>query len=324
MAKTLETVLLLALPASGKSEVRKYLELLDPTLTADDFHMGPSVQLDDYPYVHLMREVDHGMRALGGEPVFFHADNRPFKDARDWGTLIELVNEDYFDLVNKTEIKVDSAGDWLLDRFDATRKKVGATPTTDFLDAETRTKLSANIEDEARKLLNDKVAGYPDTLEGKTLVIEFARGGKDGSEMPLDAPFGYDYSMGLLADEILEKSTVLYIWVSPEESRRKNAARSRPNASGSILHHGVPIEVLMNDYGCDDMAHLIEKSDKDNTLALNTRGKDWKIPVARFDNRVDKTSFIRDDKDDWAKDNVDALHNGLKGALETLAQIRFG
>ena len=40
------------------------------------------------------------------------------------------------------------------------------------------------IEAEARKLLDDKVAEVPDTLEGKTVVIEFARGCADGQIMP--------------------------------------------------------------------------------------------------------------------------------------------
>src|SRR5438445_6161715 len=54
MSEILDVLLLLALPASGKSEVRRYLASLSPEQCRGDFHLGPTVQLDDYPYVHMM------------------------------------------------------------------------------------------------------------------------------------------------------------------------------------------------------------------------------------------------------------------------------
>ena len=66
--------------------------------------------------------------------------------------------------------------------------------------AELRSELVGAIEDEARNLLEEKLAGIPDSLEGRTIVIEFARGGADGSSMPLPAPFGYQYSFAQLSD----------------------------------------------------------------------------------------------------------------------------
>jgi hypothetical protein len=42
--------------------------------------------------------------------------------------------------------------------------------------------------------------------------------------------------------------------------------------------------------------------------------------VARFDNRVDRTSFIRADPKTWAAADVSAVHEGLKGAFEKLAR----
>ena len=105
MTKTLDTVLLLALPASGKSEVRKYLALLDEKKCREEFHMGPTVQLDDFPYVHMMRQADVALQELGQTSVFFQAADKPFKEPRDWGTLIELINEDYADLFS-SDMKV--------------------------------------------------------------------------------------------------------------------------------------------------------------------------------------------------------------------------
>jgi hypothetical protein len=80
---------------------------------------------------------------------------------------------------------------------------------------------------------------------------------------------------------------------------------------------------MMGDYGCDDMDWLEKNGKKPGTLAVEARGKIFHIPVARFDNRVDKTSFIRDDKKDWKADDVKAVHEGLKGALDSLAASPF-
>ena len=65
MNNVIDTLLLLALPASGKSEVRKYLAWLSPEKCRDDFGVGPNVQLDDFPYVHFMRRVDETLEKLG-------------------------------------------------------------------------------------------------------------------------------------------------------------------------------------------------------------------------------------------------------------------
>ena len=72
MAEILDVLLLLALPASGKSEVRRYFASLTPEQCRNDFHMGPTVQLDDYPYVHMMRRVSQELRKSGGAAAFGH------------------------------------------------------------------------------------------------------------------------------------------------------------------------------------------------------------------------------------------------------------
>ena len=110
------------------------------------------------------------------------------------------------------------------------------------------------------------------------------------------------------------------MWVEPEESRRKNHERTDPNDPGSILHHGVPMAVMLGDYGCDDMGWLIEHSDRPDTVRVETRGSVYHLPVARFDNRVDKTTFVRADRAAWPKAAVDALHTGLAEALTRLAR----
>lgn len=322
MSKVLETVLLLALPASGKSEVRRYLDRMNTESRSRDFAMGETVQLDDFPYVHLMRRIDDELAKLGKPRIYFQAPDRSFQDPRDWGSLIELLNEDYADLLAKNRNKPASAALDLFDRFDRASTAVGAKARLATLDAATKDAVAKGIEKEARDLHDAKIAAYPESLEGKTVVVEFARGGKDGSSMPLSDPFGYRYSVGRLSDALLAKASILYVWVTPEESRRKNTARTDPNDPGSILHHGVPMEVMLNDYGCDDMTWLEETSKKPGTVSIEARGRTHQLPIARFDNRVDKTSFIRNDEKSWKPEEVSAVHEGLKGALNTLAKAR--
>ena len=69
----LDTLLLLALPASGKYELRRYLDTRSGEELAE-LHLRPSVQLDDYPYVHLQLCVDEALEQLG-QPRVFHPPN---------------------------------------------------------------------------------------------------------------------------------------------------------------------------------------------------------------------------------------------------------
>jgi hypothetical protein len=317
MARLIETLLLTALPASGKSEVRRYLASLDGDAVRRDFGMGPTVQLDDYPYVHMMRRISQELTARGEGPVFFPSDDRTFCDPHDWGTLIELVNEDFHDLHERPDLRPDSAARWLLERMDAARGRAGAAPFLSVLSQRTRNELDDVLETEARNLLEEKRAGIPESLEGRTVVIEFARGGPEGSSMPLPAPYGYAWSFAQLSDAILERACVLYVWVTPEESRRKNDERAKPGRDGdaSILHHGVPEAVMRGEYGTDDIGHLIDESDRPGTVRVETRQRIFHLPVGRFDNRNDLTTFIRDDPSSWSAEDVEALHSGLRRAF---------
>jgi hypothetical protein len=322
MSRLIDVLLLFALPASGKSEVRRYLASLSPEQCRDQLHLGPTVQLDDYPYVHMMRRVSQELRKRGADGIFFDSDDLPMKQPLDWGVLIELLNQDFEDLTRRRRPSPAAAAEWLLERFDRARATVGAPPAFAALPAARRKELAAALEREAAELLRDKNAGVPDSLAGRTVVIEAARGGPDGAKMPLPAPLGYRYSIATLSDEILSRSSILYVWVTPEESRRKNRERTDPNDPGSILHHGVPDAVMYGDYGTDDMEWLIQQSDRPDTVRIETRGKTHYIPVARFDNRVDKTTFVRAERAAWKPADVAALHAGLQGAFEKLAKAR--
>src|SRR5207237_6215830 len=123
---------------------------------------------------------------------------------------------------------------------------------------------------------------------------------------------GDGYPFSIFGDSILPRASILYVWVTPEESRRKNRERTDPNDPGSILHHGVPMAVMLGDYGCDDMDWLIAHSDRPDTVRIEARGRAYRLPVARFDNRKDKTTFVRNDRARWTSDQLAALHGGLQ------------
>ena len=185
----IDVFLLLALPASGKSELRRYMESLDPIAALHDLNLGPTVQLDDYPYVHMMRRIGEETRAAGDTPAFFASNDEPFLDARDWGTLMHLLNFDYADLsVDLEPLTTGTAARWLFARIDRARDLAGLPPAIASLEPLTLKRLENALEVEAQRLFDEKVAAIPDTLDGKTVVIEFARGGPAGRPLAPPGP----------------------------------------------------------------------------------------------------------------------------------------
>ena len=328
MSQLLDRILLFSLPASGKSEVRRYLANLTPDQCRNDFHMGPTLQLDDYPYVHLMHRIDDELKTNGLEYAYYHGPNRPFRDNWTWAVLIELLNEDYADLMAGRQVVVASAAQHLMERLDAAHAKVGLAQPMGELPHRLRLKVAEALEAECRAELDTLNRQNAQDKAGKTLVIEAARGGANGSAFPLCPPHGYETAFQTLSPAILEKAAVLYVWVDPAESRRKNIERGRPDGQGSILHHSVPMEVMLGQYGTDDMAWLLEQSDRPGTIRVERivpegdryTTKVYHLPVARFDNRRDLTTFVREDRSLWKPEDVKAIHDGLKAAFDQLAK----
>ena len=333
MTKLLDTVLLIALPASGKSEVRRFMEKLTPEQCVNDMHMGPTLQLDDYPYVHFMHRIDDELREMGWDAVFYHGPTRPFKNPFEWGTLIHLLNMDYEDLISGTVIKDESAAQWLFDRLDDAREKVGLDRELGMVPWDIRIEVGNILEEEVLEFLDEKNKTATEDKEGKTIVIEMARGGQNGAAMPLCPPRGYMYAFDELSATILDRASILYVWVTPEESRRKNYERAKPDGQSSILHHGVPLEVMLDEYGCDDIDYLINRSDKSDTVKVERfvevekngekvyDTRTWHLPIARFDNREDLTTFIRKDTKDWNDDEYKKMYDSLSGAMKILADL---
>lgn len=334
-ADLLDTVLLLALPASGKSEIRTYLASLSEQRCREDFHIGPTLQIDDYPYVHLMHRIDDELHAVGRPYAYYRGPQRAFQDDWEWGVLTHLLNEDYDDVLAGRVTQVASAAEHLFDRFDRAHAKVGLPEPLGDLPHRVRRGLAAALERECAAELAVLNANTGQDRAGKTIVIEAARGGPNGAAFPLTPPLGYASMLQQLSERILERASVLYVWVDPAESRRKNVERGRPDGQGSILHHSVPLEVMLGQYGCDDIGHLLETSDRPGTVRVDRvfeapgpdghpvyRARTFHVPVARVDNRADKTSFLRAPREAWPRKEVDALHAELRQAFAALSRDR--
>eukprot|EP01105_Mastigella_eilhardi_P024352 TRINITY_DN6348_c0_g1_i1.p1 TRINITY_DN6348_c0_g1~~TRINITY_DN6348_c0_g1_i1.p1 ORF type:complete len:353 (+),score=130.16 TRINITY_DN6348_c0_g1_i1:39-1061(+) len=328
---TIKTVLLNALPAGGKSEIRKFLKYLGKEKCCEKFLIGEFVQLDDYPYVDIMRKLDEALGRLGETRMFFELPDRGFQSDYDWATLMFLINEDYEDLVNKPIMPQGiSAARWLFQRMDAARSKAGITRLISDLPARSVWHLEDLLETRCKSLMVEKFKGIPETLEGKTVVIEFSRGGAHGMPFPLPEPLGYEYNYAQLSPRILDGAAVLYVSITPEMSRNKNDARGReavgdaPTSIGAqIMHslnHSVPAHVMWNAYGCDDIAHLVKTSDVPSTVKISAHGKAYHLPIAFFDNTPDYTTFCRGAMNEWKTEDVTKLNNTLTEAFKGLVE----
>jgi len=315
----IDLLLLLGLPASGKSEIRRYLAGLDPARAAADFRLGSQVHLDDYPYVHLMRLISRELRRRRAHPVFFATDAEPLLEPGDWLTLTALLNEDHAALAEPPATVMEGHGARvLLDRLDRARAAAGLPAAFSALPAADRSALEAALEEEAASLIRALGRSRPETLAGHTVLIELSRGAGPGMRPPLPPPWGYAHSLGMLSPDVLARAACLYVWVTPAESLRRNQERALPGGEGSTLHHGVPEQVMRHDYTSDDLAWLLDHSDRSGHITLTAHGRRFQIPAVRFDNREDRTSFLRADPAAWPAARVADLHQRLTAAFDLL------
>ncbi|MEW5826774.1 MAG: hypothetical protein AB1778_08070 [Candidatus Bipolaricaulota bacterium] len=115
--------------------------------------------------------------------------------------------------------------------------------------------------------LNDLAT--PHLGRGRTLILEFSRGG----------PSGYASALTRLADEVLRRASALYLDVSFDESWRRNVARYDEQRRDGILTHSVPREEMERTYGTDDWASLTGGA---TTGTLNVR--EHRVPFATLHN----------------------------------------
>ncbi|KAG9397185.1 hypothetical protein J8273_1094 [Carpediemonas membranifera] len=325
----IQTLLLCALPASGKSETRKFLASLSDEDLKTNFKIAETVQLDDYPYVDMMRKIDDALMEKNQPRMFFAAADKGFINSYDWGTLMHLINEDYEDLINKpARPAYEHSSKWMFERMDAARALVGIKDSIMSKPADVLEHLYSKLDATNDVLMSEKFDCFPDTLEDKTVVIEFARGGAQGSEMPLKPPMGYEYSFSCLSDRILSGAAVLYVWVTPEMSRAKNIARAQEKAGDAAtsanlsLNHGVPMSVMLGDYGCDDIEYLLETSGIPDAVKITAQksGKEFVIPLGRFDNREDLTTFARGPRAEWSTEDIAKIRAAFEKCFAGLTE----
>lgn len=313
----IDTLLLIALPASGKSEVRRYIFEQPRAERIRDFHIDENAQLDDFPYVHFIGRVDAELDARGRARAFFDGKNGRFRFLPTWGALLRLVNFDYAVLKQGLPTPRPEP-EAIFERIDRAWQQVGGEPVFAPMDRALVSDLAVALRPDAEHLCRELWEHRPASMEGRTTIIEFARGGPDGASMPLARPHGYAWCLSNLSEEILERAAVLYIWVTPEESRRKNRARYVPGEEGSSLFHMAPETVMFGDYGCDDIQWLVDHARRPATIPIDAHGRTFDLPIARFDNRVDKTSFLRGDTAAWTEQQVADLRGGLVGPMQDL------
>lgn len=105
------------------------------------------------------------------------------------------------------------------------------------------------------------------------MLVEFARGGDDAIRRALT----------FLSDEMLSKSSLMYIHVTYEESVRKNHRRARKGQEDSILYHSLPDEKMEFYYRTDDWEQIVAK----NPNYIEVRGHH--VPYAVFENMPERT-----------------------------------
>lgn len=325
--KPLETVLLMALPASGKSEVCKFVEMMDAEERLKKLHLGELVQLDDFPYVDFMRTVDEILaKKYRGNPVFFPSEFEPFLEPDiSWRVLIKLLNKDYLYLMGRKLYSSSFPFLTIWDNINGARKELGAQPI--ILDGEIFVQLSGDegMNIKARQILNAKNSQIIQSLEGKTIFFEFARGGPVGAELlKQPIPYGYAHSLPELLPEILEDAVILYIWVTPEQAFFKNIERGKVEGDGNRLMHIVPLEVMVNDYGCDDVSRLNDEAEIGHCRMIRVPIAEGGIlvPIQVFDNREDLTSFVRKDHDNWTFGEHKRLLAALSNHFQTLWEAK--
>ncbi len=119
-----------------------------------------------------------------------------------------------------------------------------------------------------------KYLARPEFYDEGTLFVEFSRGGE----------YTYRDALNRFDPAILRCGAILYIQVTPEESRRRNEARYRERLAHSILAHKTPDEVMEKFYCCDDWSTLTNGKSS-GTLKLN--GVD--VPFVTMNNEPEST-----------------------------------
>lgn len=327
-------VVFVARAASGKSEALTAIKAMPATERVRRLHMGEElVILDDFPYVHLLRRIDEELGKLKVPPLFYPDPEQNLLEPHiNWKLLILLLDEDYRQLrkavMRGGPAPEDSGVIHMLARIDQARKALNARPlffTPDdypILGKDVQRALGDGLRDDVAKIMARRNAQIPRSWDNTTVLIEFARGGVLGAKPPL--PYGYADAFSVLDSHILDQAVLLYLKVTPEQAVIKNFARVDPRDPASILGHCVPLQVMYESYGSDDLESLLVGVGQSTVIPILRRNEygGRAVPAAVLDNRSDLTSFVRgcagQPWEQWPVDQRAALAAGLEKACGEL------
>ena len=145
----IDTLLLVGLPASGKSVLGRLLTASSDDLPELGVRFGPALHLDDYLYVRIMWRICETLHDRGHQPLFLEPDGLRFLDPREWGTLVNLLNEEYADLERPSAGPGDPAA-WVLDRLETAHVGAGMPAALADLQPDIRGALVSAIEELCR------------------------------------------------------------------------------------------------------------------------------------------------------------------------------
>ena len=94
MDKVIETLILLARPAAGKSEIIKYLSIQNPETREKKFHVGNLCIIDDFPMLWTWFEEDAILTDLGYTRLHTTDDGYFLKNYL-WDVLIKRINLEF-------------------------------------------------------------------------------------------------------------------------------------------------------------------------------------------------------------------------------------
>lgn len=94
MNQTFETIIVIGRPAAGKSEVLDFIRRTGEAERQRRFHIGPFIEIDDFPFVWETFEIDDILERLG-QPRAFTDKKYFFKGDYVWNLFIERINLEY-------------------------------------------------------------------------------------------------------------------------------------------------------------------------------------------------------------------------------------
>lgn len=97
------TIILIARPAAGKSEIINYLMHMNESSRLEKFQIGNLKVIDDFPYLWRWFEEDELLEKMG-KPRLFTDNEGYFKHNYLWDLLIEMINLEHQKFLREEKI----------------------------------------------------------------------------------------------------------------------------------------------------------------------------------------------------------------------------